>query len=232
MYGESFFRHGWAIDQTAGVRLKWGLLNKQAVIASLDNRLYQLSITSYTQDAPVRILRALNAGLTRGVGYQEMARGIKDSINATYNQAIRIIRTEGQTAQNAAHAAVYEVAQEQGVKMREVWIATLDDRTRDDHRDIDGAERDADGFFYPGGEQARHPGDISLPPEQRINCRCTMAAMIDDFEPALRRSREDGVIPYQSYKAWEQTLTESERAKLAGAGLAGFLLSQQEEEND
>jgi hypothetical protein len=35
-----------------------------------------------------------------------------------------------------------------------------------------------------------------------------------------------------SYKAWQQTLTEGERAKLAGAGLAAFLLSQEEDEND
>lgn len=33
-----------------------------------------------------------------------------------------------------------------------------------------------------------------------------------------------------SYKAWEKTLTESERSKLLGAGLASFLLSQKEEQ--
>ena len=34
-YQESFFMHAWAIDQSAGVNLRWGLLNEKAVKAAV-----------------------------------------------------------------------------------------------------------------------------------------------------------------------------------------------------
>lgn len=34
------------------------------------------------------------------------------------------------------------------------------------------------------------------------NCRCTMRFEIEGFPPLVRRSRDDGVIPYQTYNDW------------------------------
>ena len=206
-YGEAFFRYGWAIDQATGVSLKWGLLDKQAIIESLDNRMYKLAVTSYTQDARIRILRALNSGLAQGKSYQLMARGLREAINATAYQAMRIIRTEGQTAQNAAQDAAYEQAKAQGVELQDIWDATLDGKTRDSHGAMDGTVRGLDGLFHlQNGEQIPYPAWQGIrDPAERINCRCRLRGNIEDYSPALRRTREDGVMPYQTYKEWIKT---------------------------
>lgn len=202
-YGESFFRHAWAVDNATGLRLRWGQLNRAAVLESLNNRDYQLAVTTYRPDARVKILRALNNGLAQGKSYTQMAKDIKGAINATYAQAIRIIRTEGMTAINAGTDAAYTVAEERGVKMGRRWVATLDDRTRDDHRSMDGVETQEDGLFHlPNGETAPFPAWQGLSSGERINCRCTESAIIEGYEPALRRTREQGVIPYQTYEQW------------------------------
>jgi hypothetical protein len=35
-----------------------------------------------------------------------------------------------------------------------------------------------------------------------INCRCTVIDVIEGLEPELRRTREDGVQPYQTFATW------------------------------
>ena len=208
-YDEAFFRYGWAIDQSTGVSLKWGLLDKQVIIENLfnidnlDNRMYKIAVTRYRQDAQLRILQALNSGLAQGKSYQLMARGLRDAVNITAYQAMRIIRTEGQTAQNAAQDAAYEQAKAQGVELQDIWDATLDGKTRDSHGAMDGEVRGLDGLFHlPDGETAPYPAWQGLSAGERISCRCRLRGNIEDYSPALRRTREDGVMPYQTYKEW------------------------------
>jgi len=204
LYGEAYSRYGWSVDQASGVRLRWYVLNKAIVSESLSNSRYKFAIQTYSRDARVRVMAALNKGLTMGYGYQDMARGVKDAINATYAQALRIMRTEGQTAMNAAHDVALVEAMEQGVKLRKVWSAVKDDRTRDTHREMDGKEIGEDGLFtLPSGEQTPYPAWEGLSAEERINCRCSAEADIEGYEPSIMRTREDGVIPYQSYNRWE-----------------------------
>jgi len=204
-YGEAFFQYAWAIDQASGVALKWGALNRPAIIASLDNRMYKIAADVYPRDARAQILRALNSGLAQGKSYQDMARDLKHAINTTMFRAQRIIRTEGQTAQSAAQDAAYARAEDQGVEMGVVWDATLDDVTRESHQAMDGQGRAADGFFDgPGGERAPYPAWEGLSAEERIQCRCRLRAEIDGYAPSLRRTRESGIVPYQTYPAWKE----------------------------
>jgi len=58
---------------------------------------------------------------------------------------------------------------------RKVWIALLDDHTREDHVDADSQEVDDDEPFEVGGDQLMEPGDDSLGagPDQICNCRCS-----------------------------------------------------------
>ena len=204
-YGESFFRYAWSVDQSTGLRLRWGQLNRAAIIESLNNRDYKLAIQTYTPDARIKILRGLNNGLAQGKSYTQMSTDIKGAINATYNQAIRIIRTEGQTAVNAAQDAAYTVAEEQGVIMTKRWNATLDYDTREQHRAMDGQSKHEDGLYHmPNGETTPYPTWFGLSGGNRIRCRCSESATIEGYEPSLRRTREGGVVPYQTYPDWKK----------------------------
>ena len=87
-------------------------------------------------------------------------------------RAERIARTETTAAYNAgAQQAFFEEGA--GAKM---WIATADERTRETHLEISGKCVPTDGTFSVGGAELVMPGDPSGPPEETINCRCTMIA--------------------------------------------------------
>ena len=203
-YGEAFFRYAWAVDQATGVSLKWGALNRQAIIESLDNRLYQIAAKDYASNAQAQILRAVNSGLAQGKSYRDMARDLRDAINTSMFRAHRIIQTEAHTAASAAHTAVYAQAEAQGVELQVQWISRLDDRTRDTHRAMDGAIRQDDGLFDgPGGERAPYPGWQGLSAKERINCHCDTIGIVEDYSPSLRRTRDGGVVPYTNYAEWK-----------------------------
>ena len=67
-----------------------------------------------------------------------LAKGVGESDRKA---AIRNARTMATGAQNAGRVAAYARADELGVEMEQMWIATLDDRTRHSHRYMDGETR-------------------------------------------------------------------------------------------
>ena len=209
-YEAAFFEAAWAIDNTSGLRLNWGIINTDAIKAAFAiddpaNIYMSEALKRYSIEARRQIRMALNNGLAQGKSYTAMMKDIKDALNKTNYEAMRIIRTEGQGAISAGTADAYDRALEDGVDGSMVWSSTLDDRTRDQHRDMDGQVRDADGLFhFPNGETAPYPCWEGLSAENRINCRCKIRMEIAGYSPQLRRTRDQGVIPYQTYGDWEE----------------------------
>lgn len=202
-YGEAFFRTGWVMDNGTGVALKWGPLDKNAVIANLDNPAYEKAKTIIVADGAGSARIAVSQGLALGKSYPQMMKDLKDVITRKNYETMRILRTELHAAQEAGTSAAYDSALEQGVNGNVVWQATLDGSTRPEHGAMDGVIRDDDGWFR-GALTARYPGDEQLPPEHKINCRCTTRIDVDGLTPLLRRTREDGVVPYQTYSTWSK----------------------------
>lgn len=92
-------------------------------------------------------------------------------------EAERIARTETiSTSNEGNHTALQDADSVIG----EEWLNTSDDRTRDTHIDAGGQIVAVDNTFVVGGHEAQHPGDLSLPPEERINCRCTIVPVFRD----------------------------------------------------
>ena len=90
-----------------------------------------------------------------------------------------------------------------GIKMVQVWMATLDGRTRDSHRHMDGERREVGKKFSNG---CRYPGDPQGAPGEIYNCRCTLVAEVegaDPYDPAARPSnylKEKGL----TYRQWKE----------------------------
>jgi HK97 family phage portal protein len=80
-----------------------------------------------------------------------------------------IARTEIIRANNATSNALYR---EWGIRKKE-WLATRDNRVRDDHRAANGQVVGINEQFTVGGEKLRYPGDPMGSPGNTINCRCT-----------------------------------------------------------
>ena len=201
-YGEAFFRTGWAMDNASGVALKWGPLNKEAVVTALENPFFDAAKKAYWFNVDNRISVALNNGLALGQSYPQMMADLKDMVNRDNYEIMRVLRTELHNSQEAGTADGYDEALAQGIQGRVVWISTLDGRTRESHQAMDGVYRDDDGMFRGAIGEAPYPGWEGLPPEERISCRCDIRFEIEGFEPDIRRSRDDGIIPYQPYDDW------------------------------
>jgi hypothetical protein len=204
-YNEAFFREAWSIDNASGVRVNWGTINIDVVLEDLANEYDKIAYENYPRFAKQAIRKAMNNGLTIGKSYAQMMRDLKLAMNITNAAAIRIIRTEGQTAYNKAADDVYLRAKEKGIEGNEIWDATFDGRTRLDHALADKQIKDIKtGMFTVGGEQAPYPCWEGLSGAQRINCRCHTRFEIEGYSPQLTRTREQGIIPFQSYEEWKK----------------------------
>jgi len=207
-YNESFFHYAWAMDQAVGVSLNYGVLNQNAIrelfsITNPKNIELAEALHNYGPKAKRFIRSALLNNLSIGKSYSAMISDLKKATFKIYSSAEVIIRTEGQRALNKATNDAYLKAKNNGVEGVDVWDATLDGRTRITHRRMDGVKRNAEGYFEP--IHARYPLDENLPAEESIRCRCRLRFEIDGYSPQLRRTREQGIIPYMNYDEWEKT---------------------------
>jgi hypothetical protein len=205
-YQESFYRYAWAIDQTAGVELKWGLLNEKTVEAAVGMGPYRelrgIAIKNARGTTLAQIDRTITQGLIRGESYPNMAKALKGVLDRRASDYLMIARTEGQRAAVIGQQANYFKAQDLGVELTEVWDAALDDRTRPEHGALDGVPKDEEhNGWYLDGEWVTGPVQHS-DPAQSINCRCRVRAEIAGYGPKVRRIRDEGVVPYKSYNQW------------------------------
>lgn len=109
-----------------------------------------------------KLVETLTAGTNAGEGIGELTKRVKEVYSEIpTSRAAMIARTETTNANNEGHLEEYR--QSDIVKGKE-WIATMDDRTRDEHAAIDGEIVDLEASFSNG---------LQYP--QEINCRCVLA---------------------------------------------------------
>ncbi len=139
-------------------------------------------------------------------------------------QAVRWARTFTAAAEGAGRIASYKRAIAMGIKLKHQWLATLDDRTRHSHRQVDGEVREVGERFSNG---CRYTGDPSAPYSEICNCRCALRPVLEgvDQSDSERWSKlpegmtyeqwKDAKAPKNGEKAAER-VAESLRAALVG----------------
>ncbi len=124
--------------------------------------------------------------------------------------AIRNARTMTTGAENAGRIDSYRRAVGMGIKMRQMWVARLDGRTRHSHRQIDGETREVsedDDVYFSNG--CRFPGDPQGAPEEIYNCRCGLIAVVKGSDIDIKGINPDtGVERYSkldgmTYEEWK-----------------------------
>lgn len=119
----------------------------------------------------------LSRGIANGLTWVEMAAHIAHGMNSPFhkamNKAMRIARTEGHRIQNRAQMDTLNKAKENGADVVKQWISTLDDRTRETHKILDGQIREIEDYFEVNGHKAKYPGGFGVASED-IHCRCCM----------------------------------------------------------
>ena len=120
----------------------------------------------------------LSRGISNGSSWLDIAgsitRGMNSPFNRAINRTINIARTEGHRIQQESTWDAQKTAKEKGADVVKQWCATLDDSTRETHRQLDGKIVEVDeAFTLPDGLSAQFPGDFGDPAED-CNCRCCL----------------------------------------------------------
>lgn len=115
-------------------------------------------------------------GMQLGEGIDELRERVLASANVSARRAETIARTEVNSAMNNG---AYQQMKALDMPTIKEWIATDDSRTRESHEVVDGEEIAGDAKFTVGGFPMDHPHDLTAPPGETINCRCTIAWEVD-----------------------------------------------------
>lgn len=117
-------------------------------------------------------------GIENGDSIPKISKSLTEIIGNNYNSAVRNARTMTTSAENNGRLDSYKDLADQGVIQKKVWVATPDERTREEHLLLDGEEQDIDKPFSNG---LMFPGDGDGDPAEVWNCRCTMTEHIIGF---------------------------------------------------
>lgn len=140
-----------------------------------------VSITALTKEQIKKIVASIIAqSIEEGWGAEETARSLKKTLKTQGEiingwRSLRIARTEVMTSSNVGSLLA---AREWNMPTDKIWIATLDNRTRDVHRAMNNKAVDINEPFDVSGIPMECPGDPDGLPEDIINCRCGLAYKI------------------------------------------------------
>lgn len=124
--------------------------------------------------------QALREVIARSVDAGESLSSLIERINEMPEfglaRAQTIARTESISAYNFATRDAWE---QSGVVEEVEWLSARDSAVRDTHSNADGDTAAANGgTFDVGGSVLRFPGDPAGPPEETVNCRCTLLPVL------------------------------------------------------
>lgn len=204
----------WQIDNMAGMRVSRFVGHDFASLAVTGigtyHGRYDLKAWQGVADRAEcrRIIKnAVARGLLTGEHPERIAKRIEGVFTGNeplspHARAVRIARTETNRVMSEVAQQTIKAANASGIKIKNRWDATLDSKTRESHRKVDGEVREPGDRFSNG---ARRPGDGGA--AESINCRCALVPVLDGFKPdaPIRRDNDTGeLIPYMTYSEWER----------------------------
>lgn len=153
-----------------------------------------------------RIQSVLTQGILQGESVPDLSKRLYKVTSGDYKAAIRNARTMITGAQNAGRIDAQERAKKLGIPVKKQWLATLDDRTRHWHRELDGMIVETDEPFEVDDYKIMFPGDPEADAEMVYNCRCTLLTVIpkheiDTSDTDLRHDDHLGNLTYDQWKA-------------------------------
>lgn len=152
-----------------------------------------------------KITSAITQGILQGESIPKIARRMRDAGYMEYKASIRDARTSITSAQNAGRIEAMHRAEDLGIKMMKQWLATIDDRTRHEHRELDGQRVPVDEPFEVEGYEIMYPADPSGDPEMVYNCRCTMIQVFDGYDKKITDFDIDERLGGMSYEDWKES---------------------------
>ena len=149
-----------------------------------------------------KINSAMLQGVLQGDSIPKLSRRLEGVTNMNRSSAIRNARTYITGAENRGRVDSYKYAESLGIQLEQMWIATLDGRTRDSHRQLDGETAKVGEEFSNG---CAYPGDPDGPAEEIYNCRCTLIASLEKYGYSKQDmlGRKSGMTE-KDYEEWKR----------------------------
>ena len=138
--------------------------------------------------------------------YAIMKRSANSAVEKNRNSASMHNSGMGTDAENKARLDGMYRAEDMGNSITKIWIATLDNRTRDSHAALDGAEIALDEIFDNGCSRPRDPNGT---PAEICNCRCSLKYGVGQPKGKTRSSRLGTVTgSYKKQSSFKNTTSE------------------------
>lgn len=148
-----------------------------------------------------KVNSAILQGILQGESIDKLANRLESVTEKNYNAAVRNVRTAVTGAQNAGRVDGYKRAQDLGIDLMQEWMATLDNRTRHEHRLLHGQRVKVGEPFIIDGHKLMYPGDPNGAGYLVYNCRCTLISQIKGFESArVEKSPKMGGLTFEQWQ--------------------------------
>lgn len=204
----------YSIEKQSMVDLSFAVYNKQTVETLIKDNPQLLPMTDKVKQAIKRrefkawsrkkISSAITQGILHGEDIRHISKRLKEVASMTQASSIRNARTAMTAAENSGRQVGYDIATDKGLKIRKQWLAVHDMRTRHEHRILDGQIVDVDKPFRVEGYEINYPADPTAEAFLVYNCRCTMVAVFNGFEPKAQGLPLNLEINNLSYEEWEK----------------------------
>lgn len=157
-----------------------------------------------------RVQSVMLQGIIQGQSIPELAKCLQPVMDGNWKNAIRNARTMATGAQNAGRLDALKRAESKGAKLKQTWLATLDMRTRHEHRALDGQTVAVGETFKVAGAELRYPGDPEAPGSLVYNCRCRLQGQVIGFEHDFQNFdlRSDPDVEGMTYDQWKASKVE------------------------
>lgn len=221
VYAENANYGAFQVEEAAKVDTSWTLVDADTVAGLVRDHpdlLPQVSPNPSKTEAWARkkVTSAIIQSVLVGESVPAAARRIRSVVDMDERAATRAARTALTGAENAGRVSSYDRARGMGIDVRARWMATLDSRTRDSHRQLDGEVAGDDGRFSNG---LRYPGDPTGPASEVWNCRCTLVASMPGYDAFEDRNESKLETSYEDWKAGR----DPKRPKPSGRTLKEFM---------
>lgn len=157
---------------------------------------------------------AVTQGILQGESIPQIADRLQNVAFMGRNSAIRNARTYTTAAENKGRIDSYERAEKLGIQTNKKWIATLDEKTRAEHRHLDGMSVPYKEDFKVDGYTISFPGDPSAEPEMFYNCRCTLVDDIVGYP--YNDERKDDKLGDMTYEEWKHAKDKEPKEEING----------------
>lgn len=191
------------VEQAAKADTSWTLVDADTVAGLVHDQpdlLPQVSPKPSKSEVWARrkITSAITQSVLQGESVPAASKRLRSVVDMDERAATRAARTALTGAENAGRVSSYDRARGMGIDVRARWMSTLDSRTRDSHRKLDG-EVVGDGGKFSNG--LRYPGDPEGPAAEVWNCRCTLVASIPGHDVFEGRDAHGLETSYEDWKA-------------------------------